>query len=98
MKAREAGAASCNRLPKLLATQVHRLHGSHDQYGEVVERAWAAAIMKLGARLTDPVLIVLQIRDDRAALDLMDGFDELGQVHLDAALLSQRSTGRATAL
>jgi hypothetical protein len=48
-----------------------------------MERAGAHAIVEMRALFTDLVLVVFQVRYDRAALDLPDSLDQFGQVQLD---------------
>jgi hypothetical protein len=60
-----------------------------------MEGTGAHAVVQMRARLTDLVLIVFQVGNNRAAFDLPDGLDQRGQVQFNAALFAGRQARRA---
>jgi hypothetical protein len=87
-----------NALSRLLpspSSLVNGLHRLHDEDSEVIHRARTDAAVQIRTVGTDSQPIVRQVGIDELAPLSVDRIHQLGQVHFDTAIFSQRRARRA---
>jgi hypothetical protein len=90
----EAACLSPASVDPFFLALIYGFHGFHNEGCKVIHRTRTDAAVQENALFANALSVLIQVRLQQVAVDVVNGIDQFAQVHFHAAVLAKRGTGR----